>query len=728
MKRFVLSALCVGLVWATWSQISDAQTFGAKTETKLEEIVKFEVRVLPADPFDPRNEAKSNAAWKVRRGQVVRVELTGTIKDGWNTYPITLRTPEQSPGQLTKWAIQAPKGIVPLLPIFESQPSLAHEAVIGDYLKYTKQFVWSQEVFVSSDSPTGKVDVPIKLDIQFCAGNCIWFAPVIPASIDVSDETPDSVSPDLTARVKAVLEPVKKTEALPPTPAKPDHSASRSEGLIDDTFERYEDKMNQLAERITASAKAVADAGRSDLGSFILAGIFWGFISLITPCVFPMIPITVSFFLKQSEKEHHRPIVMASVYSLTIVVVLTAAAAFLLSIFREMSIHPITNYIIGGLFIFFALSLFGMYEIELPNFMAKFTSSREGQGGIVGTIFMALTFTIISFACVAPFLGGFSGTAADARPLWHNILGGLAFAVTFASPFFFLALFPTLLKKLPKSGSWLNVVKVVMGFLELAAAFKFFRTAELIQTAGVSTLFTFDLSLSLWIGMSVLCALYLIGVFRLPHDSPDEHISVPRLLFSMAFLGLAFYLMPALFKLNSEGETQRPRGAIYSWVDSFLLPDSHSDDESTANLDYAVNKSVEEFKRTGKPKRIFIDFTGVTCVNCNINEKSVFTKPDIAKLLDQYHVVKLYTDTVPPEYYSSDIRAAMARDTERSVKDAKLVNLPFQKRLFGTEQLPLYVILEPQIDESIRILSVYDEGRINNEAAFTAFLRNPEGK
>src|SRR5205807_3907690 len=121
-------------------------------------------------------------------------------------------------------------------------------------------------------------------------------------------------------------------------------------------------------------------------------------------------------------------------------------------------------------------------EIELPQSLAQYTSSQEGKGGVYGTMFMALTFTIISFACVAPFLGGFSGTAAADRPWWHNLLGGLAFSVTFASPFFFLALFPALLRKLPKSGSWLNTVKVVMGFLEMAAAFKFFRTAELILT------------------------------------------------------------------------------------------------------------------------------------------------------------------------------------------------------------------------------------------------------
>src|SRR5207245_2266331 len=168
---------------------------------------------------------------------------------------------------------------------------------------------------------------------------------------------------------------------------------------------------------------------------------------------------------------------------------------------------------LGALFVFFALSLFGMYEIELPNSLARFTSAREGKGGLVGTMFMALTFTIISFACVAPFLGGFGGTAATSGITWtHRVLGGLAFSVTFASPFFVLALFPTLLKQLPKSGNWLNAVKVVMGFLELAAALKFCRAGELIYLPEPK-LFTYDFVLGLYIGLSILCGLYLLNLF-----------------------------------------------------------------------------------------------------------------------------------------------------------------------------------------------------------------------
>src|SRR5581483_7699136 len=172
------------------------------------------------------------------------------------------------------------------------------------------------------------------------------------------------------------------------------------------------------------------------------------------------------------------------------------------------STTPVMNFAIGALFLFFALSLFGMYEIELPSSLARFTSAREGKGGLIGTMFMALTFTIISFACVAPFLGGFGGTAATSGMTWkHRLLGGLAFSVTFASPFFVLALFPALLKKLPKSGNWLNAVKVVMGFLELAAAVKFLSITDAGLFPGQPQLFHYETVLCFWIALSFACGL-----------------------------------------------------------------------------------------------------------------------------------------------------------------------------------------------------------------------------
>jgi thiol:disulfide interchange protein len=699
-----------------------------KKASAADERISFQLSVGPEDPFAPHYKVNApngnDAPFKVRRGEAFRITIVGTPKEGYHTYPISRRTALQPPSQVSHLEVGTVKGLTSLWPIYETEPSAKQEGKIT-YLEHEKPFTWSQDVLVGADAPTGMVQLPIKLEVYVCDDHgCVPVKATLETKVEITSEEPAKTSEGLLQRLGLKKPEVQITD-IPGEKDVAEIKAVIAESLIKSTPVAYKAKLDELAKHIVVKPGIIAGQDDTDLLAFVLAGIFWGAISLITPCVFPMIPITVSYFLKQSEKEHHRPVVMASIYSATIVVVLTLAAAFLLSIFRWLSVLPLTNYFLGGLFIFFALSLFGMYEIELPTSLAQFTSSREGKGGVVGTVFMALTFTIISFACVAPFLGGFSGTAAKDRPLWHNLLGGLAFSVTFASPFFFLALFPALLRKLPKSGSWLNSVKVVMGFLELAAAFKFFRSAELVQTAGAPSFFTFDLVLGLWIALCVLCGLYLIGVFRLPHDTPEEHVSVPRMLFSGAFFCLALYLAPALFK-NAAGQPQRPTGTIYAWIDSFLLPESKGagDIPVTGNLDYAVTAAREHRKKTGQPKRIFIDFTGVSCTNCKINESNVFAKPNVAKLFEPYIVVQLYTDIVPKEFYAAE---ALATNDGRQTSDAKQVNLPFQVKVFGTEVLPLYVVIEPELDGTIRTLGAV-QGRIFEEQKFMEFLRNPEGK
>jgi thiol:disulfide interchange protein DsbD len=346
--------------------------------------------------------------------------------------------------------------------------------------------------------------------------------------------------------------------------------------------------------------------------AFILQGIMWGAISLVTPCVFPMIPITVSFFLKESEKKEHRPLTKAAVYSGTIIVVLTAGGVLMAKGLRDISQHWATNFVLGGLFVFFALSLFGMYEIQLPSWLSRYTSSQEGRGGLLGTVFMALTFTIISFTCVAPFFGGFillASTAQSSTDWLKLLLGALAYATTFAAPFFVLALFPTLVRTLPKSGSWMNTVKVVMGFVEMAAALKFLRAGELLWF-GKAELLTYDLVLGMYVALSLLCGLYLLNLFRLPHDyDVAQQLGVPRLLFSVMFLSLAFYLTPALFK-GSGGEQQRPHGKIFAWLDSFLLPDPAEPRAQGLAWIGKLDTGLQQAKE--KDKLVFIDFTGLT--------------------------------------------------------------------------------------------------------------------
>ncbi|HXG12885.1 MAG TPA: cytochrome c biogenesis protein CcdA [Gemmataceae bacterium] len=568
----------------------------------------------------PRIEAAFEPS-TARRGQTIQWKLTVDLAPGWHTYT-ALQVDDNARSQAARFKFPAPGAVVFVGELTEPpfQTKAEPEANIKEirYLEHSP-LVWERPAVVSSTAPPGPTVVKVGVRLVVCnESGCLPPQDLeFDIPLTISDEPPVPVEDRYTNALKATgpsvpVEPPtkpKETESPPPAPTtKGQETDKKVAATVNaETAEQYRSMMEAI---VPLLVNRRTDDG--DLWAFILAGIFWGAVSLITPCVFPMIPITVSYFLKQSEKEHHRPLTMAAVYCGTIIVVLAVAAVLLLSLFRWLSINPIMNFGIGLLFVFFALSLFGWYEIELPSGLARFTSAREGQGGLVGTMFMALTFTILSFACVAPFLGGFGGTAAAGRfTLGERLLGGLAFAVTFAAPFFVLALFPSLLKKLPKSGSWLNSVKVVMGFLELAAAFKFFRLGELVLTDR-PTVFTYDLVMGIWVALSLLCGLYLLGVYRLPHDSPQEHIGVPRLLFSMAFLGLGFYLLPALFSAGG-GEKQRPAGVIYAWVDSFLLPEPSEGKGELAwsgNLQAAIEQARADRRRTGIPKYVFIDFTG----------------------------------------------------------------------------------------------------------------------
>lgn len=637
-------------------------------EPETAKLIKFDVKVEPTT---------------AKRGEILKLTIDGKTTEGYYTYPLTMRSPQQLVAQLPKFTFEKSDAfkIVGVPEETEGEFATAAGEVI---LKHKKPFTWTWKILVDPKATTGKTDLAFSIRLQVCdESRCTWGTHEFKLPVTITEESVP-VAADVTAQLERKIEIAVKQ---PQADFKSDPGSKKGEeGLI----------------------------------AFILQGIFWGAVSLVTPCVFPMIPITVSFFLKQSEKEGHRPFLMAAVYSSTIVIVLTIAAVALLSFFREVSTHWAMNFGLGALFIFFALSLFGMYDIELPSGLANFTSTREGSS-LIGTVFMALTFTIISFACVAPFLGGFGGTAANANLGFGKILlGGLAFSITFASPFMVLALFPALLKKMPKSGTWLNSVKVVMGFLELAAALKFFRQGELLVTAK-TVFFTYDFVLGLYIGICVLTALYLLGTYRLPHDTPLDNLGVIRMLMALFFIGLAFYLLPAIWKSNDKGMTQRPKGAVFAWLDSFLLPEHVKDLPWVGDVEEGLKVAA---KSPGK--RLFIDFTGKTCTNCKINEREVFTQSEVREQLLQYVLVAQYTDLVPDDLYPDKVRATFKGSTKKQAEDAKK-NLEFQKKEFDTEQLPLYAIVEPDGNGGFKKVAIYAEGKINNLDAFMSFLRDNIG-
>ena len=700
-------------------------SLSAAPPKSFEEIADLKVEVRPA---------------QAKRGETVTYRLTVTPKGGAWTYP----TAPTVPGQASKNAIgfPAPADLIFVGPI--TDPPDVKRKLLEDGLTegdeyYPKPATWEFTAVVSPDATPGKKKAAlddIKTRIQVCNANNCYYAERLPsAEFEVLD------APAVPVEAKWEAE-VKKALAVPPSPGprsapvgpSPPETKVTTAKAADEDHARKEAKPTEeyaaqigdvLAKLDTSTVPDQLGGTRAGLWAFIGTAALWGLISLVTPCVFPMIPITVSIFMKQAHGSLGERLKLAGVYCLTIITVLGVSAFALLKFMGWLSAHPVTNLLLGVLFLVLALSLFGMYELTLPNFMARRLQAKQQKGGVVGTIFGALAFTVISFTCVAPFLGGFAGISAAgsagsdliAVPTTREILGGLAFATAFAAPFFVLALVPGLLKALPKSGGWLDSVKVVMGFLELAAALKFLRTAEL-RVNSPPEYFTYDLVLGGWVAISFACGLYLLNLYRLPHDEERPSIGVPRLLFALLFLGLGVYLLPAAFK-GSDGKGQRPAGAVYAWVDAFLLPEPGRESEQPWGTDLkdAVDR-VRKDRREGRPARpIFVDFTGVTCTNCKYNEFNVFPQPGVKEQLQKFERVQLYTDEVPSGAYSAD-------PGERARALEARANRDFKIKAFGTDQLPLYAVVLPDVSGvKVRVIGVYPEGKINRPDEFAAFLK-----
>jgi len=422
------------------------------------------------------------------------------------------------------------------------------------------------------------------------------------------------------------------------------------------------------------------------LWAYILLAMSVGALALLTPCVFPMIPITVSFFTKREAATRGQAVRDASIYSFGIIFTFTGLGIVLALLFgasgiTQFAANPWMNILIATIFIVFALNLFGLFEITIPSgLLTKLTVASGSGRGITSLLLMGLTFTLTSFTCTVPFVGAVMVAAAKGD-IWWSIVGMLAFSTVFALPFFLLALFPSWLKTMPKSGGWLNSVKVVMGFLELAAALKFISNVDLIWGIGILSR---DLFLSFWVGIGIFITVYLLGFFLLPHDSKLEKLGVVRMLWSVFFLGISVYLYTGLH--------DRPLGEL----DAFLPPMHYQETiraasmgavdipglpgDMTATAGHA--KSGEWFsnyeealnKARAESRPIFLDFTGFACTNCRWMEANIFPRREVQALLRDYVLVRLYTDG----------QGAVHRR-----------NRDFQEQRFGTVALPLYVTMSP---------------------------------
>lgn len=422
-----------------------------------------------------------------------------------------------------------------------------------------------------------------------------------------------------------------------------------------------------------SSSPSNANPQQMDLGPFIWLAITLGALSLLTPCVFPMIPITVSYFTNHSAGSRRKSVKLALIYSIGIIATFTILG-MLLAIFvgaagiNLFAANPWVNILITGIFLFFAFNLFGAYEITVPTGILTrldaITRSKEGEGGgVVGALLMGLTFTLTSFTCTSPFVGTILVSASQGN--WRMpLVGMLAFSSVFALPFFVLALVPQWVSQLPRAGGWMNSVKVAMGFLEVAAAMKFISNVDLVWKWGI---FTRDVVLAVWIAIGVVLSLYLLGKFQLSHDTKPERLGALRMIAAVASLAVSFYLLTGLF------------GSKLGELESFLPPDLNRASAKSlgggdGELDWTSNNYEGVLaKAKAENKLVFIDFTGYTCTNCRWMEANIFTKAEVRNELSKFLLSRLYTDGEGEVY-------------ERQQQ--------MEQDMFGTVALPFYAILD----------------------------------
>lgn len=446
------------------------------------------------------------------------------------------------------------------------------------------------------------------------------------------------------------------------------------------------DYWKPVIEELRAFGNQLGSSGDVSLWFIFLAGLVGGLLALFTPCVWPIIPMTVSFFLKRSENKSkgRRDAVL---YGLSIVVIYVVLGILITYIFgasalNSMSTNAVFNLIFFALLVVFAISFFGAFEITLPaSWSTKLDAKADSTTGILSILFMAFTLVLVSFSCTGPIIGTLLVEVASTGNFIAPAVGMLGFAIALAIPFTFFAFFPSLLKSMPRSGGWLNKVKVVLAFLELALALKFLSVADLAYGWGILDREVF---LSLWIVIFALLGLYLLGKLKFPHDSETKHTSVLGTFLAIISFSFALYMVPGLW------------GAPLKSISAFSPPLTTQDFNLYQNEVHAeftdYEKGMAYAALVGKPA--VVDFSGYGCVNCRKMEASVWTHPRVKELLEKdYVLITLFVDdkTALEEPYTIEENGKTRRI--RSIGDKWSY---LQRVKFGANAQPFYVILDEQ--------------------------------
>ncbi|WP_134091452.1 protein-disulfide reductase DsbD [Olivibacter sp. XZL3] len=467
----------------------------------------------------------------------------------------------------------------------------------------------------------------------------------------------------------------------------------------------------------TAASTIESDEATVSLWQIFINGLLFGFAAILMPCIFPMLPLTVSFFTKRAGSRA-KAIGQAIVYGLSIIVIYVGLGMLVTIFFgsdalNALSTNGIFNFLFFLLLVVFAASFLGAFEITLPSSFVNKVDAKSDQGGLIGIFFMAFSLALVSFSCTGPLIGTLLVDAASKGERLGPAIGMFGFSLALAIPFALFALFPSLLKSLPKSGGWLNSVKVVLGFLELAFALKFLSNVDL---AYHWNWLDREVFLALWIVIFALMGLYLLGKIKFAHDSEVQHLSVLRTFFAIAVLSFVVYLIPGMW------------GAPLKSVSAFLPPSATQDFDLSAGVTVSSSNSAsssgpkkyaEIFHERGTPKGfdpyydyeqalqvskqlnkpVLIDFTGWNCVNCRKMEANVWTDPKVKSLLNNEFVMA--------ELFVDDKTALSESEQYTSAYSKKKINTigkkwsDFQASKFNSNSQPLYVIVDG--DENVLV-------------------------
>ena len=718
-----LPAVALLLAVAAPALADPAKPAHKETSAKLlPKEVTFTTEVTPAE---------------AKPGDTVTYKVTAKIAAPWHVYAY-LKTPPKGGPAYTKFDLFDPAGLTPAGDWVASRKPirLADNNFPGiPFLEfYEDEVTWSLPLQVPEGIEPGKKAVRTQITFMIC--NDKVCKPQVWRTLPDATVT---IRPSGTAGGAALLPFATLTIAAAPGPP------AATPGGVQETI----------------------DKGLLPFLAFSAVG---GLLALLMPCVWPMVPVTVNFFVKQGQARKGAGTTgLAVTYCLAIIGIFTAVGLLFSAVLGASSLsrlanNPWLNLAVAGIFLAFGLSLLGLFEIGLPGFLLNASAKGEGRGGLIGVVFMALTLTITSFTCTFPVVGGLLVLASRGSYL-YPILGLATFATVLAIPFFVLALAPGLLAKLPRSGDWMNAVKVVGGLVEIGAAFKFVNTAEIgLGSTPDNAWFDSAVLLSIWVVLFLVCGLYLLGVFKTDHDQGEGGVGPGRVIFGTLFLSFALYLTPALFGVP-------PRSRVYERLVVGILPADSGKLDSGQQIADAVERRVseklerllavgprptptgetlrgapmaddrevkatskepkvaareerrvhgvswgfsydaalEEAKKTHRP--VLIDFTGVNCPNCRLMERSVMPKPEVVAELRKFIPVQLYTDFVPIDSITQDQR-----------EDLATANIEREVEMTEQQVSPLYVVVSPEGKVVATI------GGYNEVPTFLKFLRDALGK